>query len=113
VVGRRGEVGRRRENFGAEKRWKKKKHAGNEDGIFVHPQNGFNRLILNWCIGGCWFIPALYIIPTTIVQLEIILKGLAQKEKKFYRYLLKLLRIKLSTHQNFLYCPNHWVIIRN
>jgi len=52
-------VGRRRENFGAEKRWKKKKHVGREDGIFVHPQNGFNRLILNWCIGGCWFTPAL------------------------------------------------------
>jgi len=21
-------------------------------------QNGFNGLILNWCIGGCWFTPA-------------------------------------------------------
>jgi hypothetical protein len=36
----------------------KKIHAGREDGIFVHPQNGFNGLILNWCIGGCWFTPA-------------------------------------------------------
>jgi hypothetical protein len=36
----------------------KKKHVGREDGIFVHPQNGFNGLILNWCIGGCWFTPA-------------------------------------------------------
>jgi hypothetical protein len=35
----------------------KKIHAGKEDGIFVHPQNGFNGLILNWCIGGCWFTP--------------------------------------------------------
>jgi hypothetical protein len=52
-------VGRRGENFGAEKRWKKKIHAGREDGIFVHPQNGFNGLILNWCIGGCWLTPAL------------------------------------------------------
>jgi hypothetical protein len=51
-------VGRRWENFGAEKRWKKKKHADKEDGIFVHPQNVFNGLILNWCIGGCWFTPA-------------------------------------------------------
>jgi hypothetical protein len=38
--------------------WKKKIHAGKEDGIFVHLQNGFNGLILNWCIGGCWFTPA-------------------------------------------------------
>jgi hypothetical protein len=51
-------VGRRGENFGAEKRWKKKIHAGREDGIFVHLLNGFNSLILNWCIGGCWFTPA-------------------------------------------------------
>jgi hypothetical protein len=35
----------------------KKIHAAREDGIFVHPQNGFNELILNWCIGGCWFTP--------------------------------------------------------
>jgi hypothetical protein len=41
-----------------QKRSGKKKHAGKEDGIFVHPQNGFNELILNWCIGGCWFTPA-------------------------------------------------------
>jgi hypothetical protein len=26
--------------------------------VLVHPQNGFNSLILNWCIGGCWFTPA-------------------------------------------------------
>jgi hypothetical protein len=38
---------------------KKKIHAGREDGIFVYPQNGFNGLILNWCIGGCWFTPAI------------------------------------------------------
>jgi hypothetical protein len=50
-------VGRRGENFGAKKRWKKKIHADREDGIFVHPQNGFKGLILNWCIGGCWFTP--------------------------------------------------------
>jgi hypothetical protein len=51
-------VGRRGENFGAKKGWKKKIHEGREDGIFVHPQNGFNGLILNWRIGGCWFTPA-------------------------------------------------------
>jgi hypothetical protein len=56
-------VGRRGENFGVEKRWKKNKNAGREDGIFVHPENGLNGLIHNWCIGGCWFTPA--------VQLEI------------------------------------------
>ncbi len=48
-------VGRRGENFGAEKRWKKKIHAAREDGIFVHPQNGFNEFIMNWCISVCWF----------------------------------------------------------
>ncbi len=58
-------VGREGENFGAEKRWKKKIHAGREDGIFVHPQNGFNGLILNSCIGGCWFTPALYFASTS------------------------------------------------
>ncbi len=26
--------------------------------VLVHPQNGLNGLILNWCIGGCWFTPA-------------------------------------------------------
>ncbi len=40
-------VGKRGQNFGEDKRWKKKKHVGREDGIFVHPQNGFNELILN------------------------------------------------------------------
>ncbi len=25
--------------------------------FLVHPQNGLNGLILNWCIGGYWFIP--------------------------------------------------------
>jgi len=33
----------------------KKISMGRED---VHPQNGLNELILNWCIGGCWFTPA-------------------------------------------------------
>jgi hypothetical protein len=45
-------VGRRGENFGVEKRWKKK-YLGREDGIFVHPEKGLNGLIRNWCIGGC------------------------------------------------------------
>jgi hypothetical protein len=35
---------------------KKKSSTGRED---VHPQNRLNGLILNWCIGGCWFTPAL------------------------------------------------------
>jgi hypothetical protein len=46
-------VGRRGENFGAEKRWEKKSMRAGRMGFFVHPQNGFNGLILNWCIGGC------------------------------------------------------------
>jgi len=45
-------VGRRGENFGVGKRWKKT-NAGRKDGIFVHPKNGLNGLIRNWCIGGC------------------------------------------------------------
>jgi hypothetical protein len=32
---------------------------GREGCVFVHPQNGFNDLILNCCIGGCWFTPAM------------------------------------------------------
>jgi hypothetical protein len=32
--------------------------AGEEDVFLVHPQNDLNCLILNWCTGGCWFIPA-------------------------------------------------------
>jgi hypothetical protein len=31
--------------------------SGREDVFLVHPQNGFNGLILNWCIGGYWFTP--------------------------------------------------------
>jgi hypothetical protein len=37
---------------------KKYIYLGREDVVLVHPQNGFNGLILNWCIGGCWFTPA-------------------------------------------------------
>jgi len=32
---------------------KKKSMSVGRMGFFVHPQNGFNGLILNWCIGGC------------------------------------------------------------
>jgi hypothetical protein len=53
-------VGRRGENFGVEKTWKKYIYASMEDGIFVHPENSINGLIRKWCIGGYWFIPALY-----------------------------------------------------
>ncbi len=34
-----------------------------KDVFLVHPQNGLNGLILNLCIGGCWFTPA-WVIPT-------------------------------------------------
>ncbi len=55
--GRRGEV----EIFFGREFWGredpgKKNRCGRGD---VHPRNGFNGLILNWCIGGCWFTPAL------------------------------------------------------
>jgi hypothetical protein len=60
-VGRRGEVGgrevSRREKFWG--RWKNQKLWAGEDVFLVHPQNGLNGLILNWCIGGCWFTPAI------------------------------------------------------
>jgi hypothetical protein len=42
-----------------QRRGGKKIYAGREDGIFVHPENSLNGLIHNWCIGGCWFTPAL------------------------------------------------------
>jgi hypothetical protein len=32
--------------------------VGQEDVFLVHPQNGLNGFILNWCTGGCWFTPA-------------------------------------------------------
>jgi hypothetical protein len=47
--------------FWGRKEVEKKIRAGKEDGIFVHLQNGLNGLILNWCIGGCWFTPAVTI----------------------------------------------------
>jgi hypothetical protein len=46
---------------GREKFWGKKEIektliiSGRENVFFVHPQNGLNNLIFNWCIGGCWF----------------------------------------------------------
>jgi hypothetical protein len=41
------------------RRGEEKKPCGQGGWIFVHPQNSFNGLILNWCIGGYWFTPAL------------------------------------------------------
>ncbi len=29
--------------------------------VWVHPQNGLNGLILNWCTGGCRFTPAMFL----------------------------------------------------
>jgi hypothetical protein len=56
VSGKWGEGGRRG-NFGAEKG--AERSLGSERGcVLVHPQNGLNSLILNWCTGGCWFTPA-------------------------------------------------------
>jgi len=36
----------------------KNAQAGWAGCVWVHPQNGLNGLILNWCMGGCWFTPA-------------------------------------------------------
>jgi hypothetical protein len=61
-VGRRGEVIGGREvggkNFGVEKRMEKPKTLGRGGYVFGSSQNDLNGLILNWCIGGCWFTPA-------------------------------------------------------
>jgi hypothetical protein len=57
-VGRKEVVGRRLKFWGREGGWKIP-WAGEEDVFLVHPQNSLNRLILNWCTGGCWFTPAL------------------------------------------------------
>ncbi len=43
--------------------------------FFVHPQNGLNSLILNWCIGGCWFTP-------TLIRLMLV-PGLAVSQQIF------------------------------
>ncbi len=40
MVGRRGEI------FEVEKTWKKNIYAGREDGIFVHPENGLNKIYM-------------------------------------------------------------------
>ncbi len=37
------------ENFGAKRRGLKNPWVGEEDVFLVHPQNGLNDLILNWC----------------------------------------------------------------
>jgi hypothetical protein len=50
-------VGGGREFWGREE-VKKNILTGRED---VHPQNGLNKFIFNWCIGGCWFTPALFV----------------------------------------------------
>ncbi len=69
---------------------KKKTLTGRED---VHPQNELNGLILNWCIGGCWFTPAkvkdiLYIKATCLsVSLSVqVLKPISQKKPIPFRF---------------------------
>ncbi len=42
----------------AQRRGLKNPWAGEEDVFLVHAQNSLNGMILNWCTGGCWFIPA-------------------------------------------------------
>jgi len=38
--------------------------------VWVHPQNGLNGLILNWCTCGCWFTPAMFLVAQVISQLS-------------------------------------------
>jgi hypothetical protein len=61
------DVGRRENFWGREeaKKLKKLTTLGREDVFLVYPQNGLNGLILNWCIGGCWFTPACNIMVKT------------------------------------------------
>jgi len=48
---------------------KKKTLTGRED---VHSQNELNGLILNWCIGGCWFTLAeCGHLPTVLIVLYV------------------------------------------
>ncbi len=50
----RREVGRREKLSGREKAEETKNFGqGRMCFWFIHPQNGVNCLILNWCIGGC------------------------------------------------------------
>jgi len=51
------------ENFGAGRIREKKNQCGQGD---VHPRNRFKGLILNWCIGGCWFTPGLSRYPNLL-----------------------------------------------
>jgi hypothetical protein len=46
--------------LGREGSWKNP-WAGEEDVFLVHPQNSLVGLILSWCTGGCWFIPAQFL----------------------------------------------------
>jgi len=67
-VNRRGKVGGREKIWGREE-VEKTNNFGQGGCVFVHPQNGFNGLILglilNWCIGGCWFTPAKWMVGWT------------------------------------------------
>ncbi len=47
-----GEVGRREKLWGKEEVEKNQKVWVGKDVFLVHPQNGLNDLIFNWCIGG-------------------------------------------------------------
>jgi len=48
-----------------QKRGLKNPWAGEKDVFMVHPKNGLNGLILNWCTGGYWFIPTVNIFAGT------------------------------------------------
>jgi hypothetical protein len=46
-----------------QRRGEKKTNNFRQGDVFlVHPENGFNGLILNWCIGGCWFTPTVRLL---------------------------------------------------
>ncbi len=63
-------------------------YLGREDVVLVHPQNGFNDLIFNWCIGDYWFIPAIEIVLLTYTNMvqrrkHNVLKGPAHRASTF------------------------------
>jgi hypothetical protein len=73
-LGGRGEVcGKEGKFLGQRRGGNKLIILGREDVFFVHPQNGLNNLILNWCIGGCWF--TLAILTIALQGLEIMKKN--------------------------------------
>jgi hypothetical protein len=68
--------------------------AGEEDVFLVHPQNGLNSLILNWCTGSNWFTPAPSNLPGTLELFRNLLGTV-------YRFVELELELKPKLHKNW------------